>query len=65
MMGNLKRNLLAATMMFIVSAGVFGQGNDNKRPPKNDPPKVHVPDKGKPPANNDKGNKKDDKKGKP
>jgi len=50
MMRNLRRTLLAAAMIGIVSAGTFAHknGNDNKRPPK-DPPKVVVKDKGKPP----------------
>jgi hypothetical protein len=62
MMTNLRRTLLAAAMIGIVSAGTFAQknGNDNKRPPK-DPPKVVVKDKGKPPPSSTQ----DKKKGKP
>ena len=63
MMTNLRRTLLTAAMMGIVSAGAFAQknSNDNKRPPK-DPPKVVVKDKDKPRSNS---NQDKNKKGKP
>ena len=69
MMTNLRRTLLAAAMIGIVSAGTFAQknGNDNKRPPK-DPPVVVVKPKGgneKPPSNSNQDKKGGDKRGKP
>jgi len=59
--------LLAAVAMFVLAVGAFGQGNDNKRPPKNPPQVVEKP-KGerpsRPPSNNNQG-KGGDKRGKP
>jgi len=61
-MKKLKRMLAMMTMVCIVSAGAFAQkkGQEPKRPPKDPDNKVIV--KEKPPANNNQGNTKSDKK---
>lgn len=67
-MSKLRRNVLAAAAVLVVSVGAFAQGNDNRRPPKNPD---HVVEKEKPkrekpqpPSNNNQG-KDGDKRGKP
>jgi hypothetical protein len=69
-MKNLKRVLLAATMMFIVSLGALAQDQKKgeKPPPKEVTPKVVNQPKDRPQGgNSNQGNQKkgDDKKGKP
>lgn len=61
-MKKLKRILAMATMIFIVSAGAFGQkkGEEPKRPPKDADNKVVV--KEKPPQNTNQGSSKSEKK---
>ncbi len=67
-MFDLKRKLLAVAIGLVVSAGAFAQkqGGD-KRPPKGEDVKVVVQPKGEkpPPSNNNQGDKKGDKRGKP
>ena len=49
-MVNFRQKLLTAMLILGVSASVFAQkGNDNKRPPKGDPPKVVVKEQKPPP----------------
>ena len=70
-MKELKRMLLAATMLCILAVGVFAeddQGRGQKPPPKVNPPKVKVEDKRTPPPDNgQRGGKKgeDGRRGKP
>lgn len=64
-MKNLKRMILAVTMVSLVSAGAFAQKRED-RPPKPDTKVVHQPKPEKPPQNSNRGDKRDDqKKGKP
>jgi len=61
-MTNLKRKLLAVSMVCLLSGGVFAQkrGEDKQRPPKENTPKVVVQPKEKPPQNNNQGGKRND-----
>ena len=55
-MTNLKRKLMAIGMACFLSAGAFAQKRgEDKRPPKDNKPKVVVEPKQKPPQNNDRG----------
>jgi hypothetical protein len=67
-MTNLKRKLLAVSIVCFLSGGAFAQKRgDDKRPPKNDKPKVVVEQKEKPPQNNKQrdGKRNDGKRGRP
>jgi hypothetical protein len=67
-MKDLKRMLLTAMMLCIVSVGVFAEGQRDKPPPPKPPPPVVVvaPKPDRPPNNNGgQGEKKGDKKGRP
>lgn len=69
-MFDFKRKLLAVAIGGLLSMGVFAQGKgQDKRPPKDNPPRVVVQPKGEkpPPNNNNKqgGGKKDERRGRP
>ena len=66
-MFDLKRKLLALAIGCLLPVGVYAQRQGDKRPPKDDNPRVVVQPKGErpPQSNNNQGDKKDDKKGKP
>lgn len=55
-MTNLKRKLLAVAVACFLFGGAFAQKRgEDKRPPKEDKPKVVVQPKEKPPQNNNRG----------
>jgi hypothetical protein len=62
---NVKRKLLALAMVTVVSAGVFAQRGEDKRPKKPPDTKVVVTDKEKPKNNNQDKPKNSGKRGKP
>jgi hypothetical protein len=60
-MTNLKRKLIAVALTCFFSTGAFAQKRgDDKRPPKDNTPKVVVQPKEKPPQNNNQGDKRND-----
>jgi hypothetical protein len=62
-----RRKLIAAVMMGFLSTGVFaqkGKGGD-KRPPKSETKVVVEPKREKPPQNNNQGEKRGPKRGRP
>lgn len=65
-MFDLKRKLAAVMIGCLLSVGVFGQKQDNPRPPKEETKVVVKPKEPRPPQNNNTQQpRNDDKKGKP
>lgn len=65
MMTNLKRKLLAAAMLGVVSVAGLAQRPDDRRPPKNPDKVVEKPKSERPPPQNSNQDKRGDKKGRP
>ncbi|MGB7069050.1 MAG: hypothetical protein WBD22_06105 [Pyrinomonadaceae bacterium] len=61
-MNTFKRTFFAILLVTGASIAVSAQNNDQKRPPKKDPPVIHAPDKNRPkedkPKGEDRGKKK-------